>query len=342
MPRKMSFTQFQKSLLGGRIDPVYCFDGEERFFHEEGLRILEKAVFPHGLSAVDRDVTRGGEATFDQILDIASTYPMEGGLRLVIVRDADDLKSDTIGSLKDYLKRPNPKSCLVFSDTGFDRRRSLWRSLQAGATVIECQALGETRTVRWVRERLRERGFGVSDALAEAIAAGSVGQGLGRLDAEIEKLMVSIGEPRPVQPDDLEILSGVPRIGDVWAAARLMLNGERGRAIAAVRDLLRRGEEGIQLLGGLSWYVRMALKTQAAADRHLPPRELTQVYGIDPGRFERFRREIRPIPVDRLSRALTLCLRADRELKGAGARDPANAIERLVHQIGRMAERRAS
>jgi len=40
-----------------------------------------------------------------------------------------------------------------------------------------------------------------------------------------------------------------------------------------------------------------------------------------------------------LKDALAWCLKADRELKGMGAKDPAHALERLVHAVGRRARR---
>ncbi|MFQ5876145.1 MAG: DNA polymerase III subunit delta [Acidobacteriota bacterium] len=341
MPVRMSFPQFQQSLLRGRVEAVYCFDGEEPFLHDEAVRLLERAVLAEGSAAVDRDLVHGDEATLEMVLDIAATYPMGGGRRLVVVRDADAVRLQSADPLERYLDRPNPKTCLMFSDLRFDRRRAMWRALQRGATLVECAPPGEARMPGWVRERLQARGYGVTADLAEAIAAGFQGQGLGRLDSELQKLMSAIGPPRPVRPEDLEILAGVPRVGDVWAAARQMVRGRGGEAVAAVRGLLRQGEDPLPLLGALSWYVRMALKARSAAGRRIPPRELQSTYGIDPGRVERMRAEVGDVPVGRLREALALCLRADRELKGAGSRDPAHALERLIHRVARGATRPA-
>ena len=206
---------------------------------------------------------------------------------------------------------------------------------------VDCARLGDARLVQWIRERLRARGFGISDDLAEGIAVGLSGQGLGQLDAELQKLMSAIGAPRPIDPDDLIILAGVPRLGDAFGIAKLMVRGERAAAIVAVRDLLRAGEVPLLLLGGVSWYVRTALKARSASSRRLPVREMTSLYGIDPGRFERFNREVGGTTPEQLGEALRLCLRADRELKGAGAKDPAHALERLIHRVGRLAGRSA-
>ena len=341
MPRSLGFAQFQQALIRAQVEPVYLLDGEEEFFHEEGIRLLTRTLLPEGASAIDRDSLRGAESSLDQVLDLAATYPMGGGVRLIVVRGADGLRSASPDPLKRYLERPNPKSCLVFSDAAFDRRRVLYRTLLAGATRVDCALLDDARTATWVRERLRERGFGISADLAEAVAAGSAGQGLARLDSELQKLMSAIGAPRPVEPGDLGVLADVPRVADAFRLAARIARGERGEAVLALRALLQSGEEPVRLLGGLSWFFRNALKARVAAARRTPAREMAALYGLHPERLEKLEREVGPADARALRDALAACLRADRELKGGGAKDPAHALERLIHRVGRQARRTA-
>jgi DNA polymerase-3 subunit delta len=339
MPRSLEFQQFRESLKRGSIEPVYLFDGEEDYFHEEGIRLLERAVLPDGAAAVDRESVLGSETGLATVLDLASTYPMGGGRRLVIVRRADGMRLEEAGALSSFLLRPNPRACLVFSDSGFDRRRLLYRTLLAGATRVDCRPLDEARSIAWVRERLRGRGYAIGTDLAEAIATGLAGAALGRLDSELQKLMDAIGEPRPIQPADLAILADVPRVEDAFRLAAQVARGDRAGAIAALRALLEAGEEPVRLLGALAWYFRNALKAEVASRRRLPPREITDLYGINQGRIERFREETGHAGTPGLQSALALCLQADRELKGLGAKDPAHAFERLIHRAGRTFRR---
>ena len=341
MSAPLTFVQFRESLQRGVVAPAYLFEGEEEYFHEAGIRSLEESVLPREALSIDRESLRGAETSLAAILDHAATYPMGGGRRLIVVRQADALRSDSAEHLKAYLRAPNPKSCLVFSDTGFDRRRAVYRTLLEHAARVDCRPLDEAHTAAWVRDRLRGRGFGISADLASAVAEGLAGAGLGRVEAELEKLMTSLGGPRPVEAADLSLLADVPRVEDAFRLAAHAARGETGEALGIARALLDSGEDAIKLLGGLSWYFRNALRAQVAGARRLAPREATQVYGIDRGRIERFAREIGGARIDDLRDALRLCLKMDRELKGQGAKDPANAVERLVHGVGRRAGRRA-
>lgn len=339
MTRTLSFTQFQQGLLRARIEPVYLLDGEETFFQEEAIRLLGQAVLPEGAAAVDREMLRGGETDLQEVIDLASTFPMGGGRRLLVIREADRLRGDGVEPLKSYLERPNLKSCVVFSDPHFDRRRALHKALVAGAARVDCGPLDDARAAVWVRDRLRARGFGLSNDLADAIVAGGAGAGLARLDAELQKLMSALGAPRPIGAADLALLADVPRVDDAFRLAVQILRGDRGAAILAARALLRSGEDPVHLLGGLAWYFRTALKARSAASRRLPPRETTALYGLDPWRVEKFQQEVGGTRAEVLTHALAVCMRADRELKGFGAKDPAHAIERLIHGVAGRAER---
>ncbi|HET6277967.1 MAG TPA: DNA polymerase III subunit delta [Candidatus Polarisedimenticolia bacterium] len=330
-----SLAQLTKSLNSGRIEPVYLFEGEEDFLHEEGIRRIDEAVFGGGDPGFDRDLLRGDEATLAEILDRASTYAMGGGRRLIVVRAAGRLPVDDAAGLKAYLANPNPKTCLVFSDPKLDRRKVLYRTLQTGAARVDCSPYDERRTTQWVREKLQARGFSISSELAETITAGLISDGLGRLNAELDKLIGSFASPREIEPDDLALLVNVPRTGDAFLLAQQILSGDRARAVTSLRALLAAGEEPVMLLGGMSWYFRNALKACVVRERRVNPHAAGERYGIDAWRAERFHREVGRVGSRSLRHAMRLCLVADREIKGGGSRDPAHAFERLIHRLGR-------
>src|SRR5262245_30237072 len=141
MPAALSFARFRESLASGEVAPAYLFEGEEPYFHEEGLRLLEAAAVPPPLLSINRDALRGDEVTLTALIDRAQTYPMGEGRRLVVVRDADGLRIDDPGPLKGYLASPNPRTCLAFSDVKFDRRRALYRVLAETAARVDCAPL---------------------------------------------------------------------------------------------------------------------------------------------------------------------------------------------------------
>src|SRR5262245_55536502 len=170
MPRLLPFVRLREEIRKGAIEPVYLLAGEETWFHDEAIRLLEAAA---GAGPFGVDRLRGRETTLDALVDLAETFPMGRGRRFIVVREAARLEAEGIEALKEYLGRPNPRTLLVFSDAAFDQRRSLWKALEGGALQVRCDPIaGEAAIAGWVRERLKERGYGIPAELAEAIAVG--------------------------------------------------------------------------------------------------------------------------------------------------------------------------
>jgi DNA polymerase-3 subunit delta len=340
MPAPVGVARLREALQRGSVDPVYLFEGPEAFFHEEAFRLLEAAALAPGSAGVNRHILDGDAVDLVELLDLASTYPMGPGRRLILVRRAARLRAESADPLRAYLAGPNPRTCLVFSDLEFDERRAVYKALAALATRIRCEPLrSESEVAAWVRERLRARSYGITEELAEAVGVGLGGAGLARLDAELQKLMSAIGAPRPVEAKDLEVLAGVPKVGSAFEVARAALRGDRGAALRDLRALLEGGEQAPAMLGALAWYVRSALKARAAGDRRLPARDLYPLYGLSPSRADQFRAETGGATAGQLRRALRLCREADREIKGLGSKRPEHALERLVHGLARATRR---
>jgi hypothetical protein len=162
MPAALSFAEFERQVRGGVVAPVYLFEGEEAWFHDEGARRLEAAVLSEGTRATDRDALRGAETTLAAVLDRADTFAMGGGRRLILVRAADGLRVEDPGPLKAYLARPNPRSIGAASCTGpsnapppastaVPRTKARWRGSSASGcatAVTPCRPTWRRRSRR--------------------------------------------------------------------------------------------------------------------------------------------------------------------------------------------------
>ena len=166
------------------------------------------------------------------------------------------------------------------------------------ATVVECGGLeGAGDAARWIRARAAEAG-GRIDAGAVRLLAERSGHDIGRLRADLERVLMFVGGERPVTAADVEEVAGDPSLKDQWAIARAI---EAGSASAALRELallLDGGAAPLQILGQLGWIVRAE-----------PPK----------GRF----------PAEGVAAAVDAIFRTDLALK-TSAGDPRVLLERLI------------
>lgn len=160
----------QKELEAGKVRPVYWIFGPERMKAREILRRIQRAVHqdekPNDFNFEKLD---GSEASIDAILDSAQSFSMMGGAKLIVVRNAEDLK--VLEPLVDYLKQlPDREpvavselsSVLVFVSKGFDGRKKTSKAIQENATTVPCEEVLEQEREPWIDYLSKRRGIVLS------------------------------------------------------------------------------------------------------------------------------------------------------------------------------------
>jgi DNA polymerase III delta subunit len=139
------------------------------------------------------------------------------------------------------------------------------------------------------------------DAGAVRLLAERAAHDIGRLRADLERVLTYVAGERPVTAADVEAVAGDPTVKDDWAMARAIESGSAAQALRELALLLDNGVEPLQILGQLGWVVRVE-----------PPR----------GRF----------PVVRIPAAVDALFRTDLAIK-TSAGDPRVLLERLVVEL---------
>jgi DNA polymerase III subunit delta len=339
----------KKDLAAGRVAPVYLLYGEPGFLKEEAVAALRQAVLGSDSapeSVWNLTLLEGPSTGVAEILDSARTLPMLGSRRLVLVKNAEKLREGDPQPLRDYLQAPSPSSCVIFvAGPGKpDFRRSLFRTLQAGAMAVEFKLPREPAVPRWIRERVRERAAEIEDE-ALALLEAHLGADILRIDQEITKVLDFLAPSRRITPAALAETLGAPGSRSIFELAEKVGAGETGEAIRLLRGLLAGGEEPVRLLSLIARQIRTLILGKALMQGGQRGRELALALGVPPipPVIEKTQRLIGRFPARAGAASLRRILRADRDLKGGAGKGPA-ILEGLVldlsEGIGRLAERR--
>ena len=97
----------------GKFKPVYLFAGDESYLAESALHRLETSL---KIDALNREVFYGAEASAVDIASAAQTMPFISDKRLVIVKDAQKLRSSEAAKLADFLE--NPREMVAVAEAG--------------------------------------------------------------------------------------------------------------------------------------------------------------------------------------------------------------------------------
>ncbi len=207
-----SFESIAKDLKAGKYAPVYFFAGEEPFYAQQLLQLIEKGILDESERSFNQTVLYGKETNMLQILEEAKRFPMMSERIVVVVKEAQHLKAVDWELLAGYLERPQPSTVLAFGHMNkkLDKRSKAGKAIKANSVFLESDPLRDYQVMPWLEKELGAKGFRCSSNVVAAMAE-QVGTDLSRLHKEVEKLDVAMGDQRDLSADDIERHIGISK-----------------------------------------------------------------------------------------------------------------------------------
>ncbi|MGA1495350.1 MAG: DNA polymerase III subunit delta, partial [Rhodothermales bacterium] len=111
MASENPYIELKTAFRSRNFAPLYLLHGEERWFIDRLQEILlETALEPHEKD-FNLDILYGNETDVRSALTACQAYPMMAERRVVIIRDFDRMKDNSL--FKGLAEKPNP-ACVVF------------------------------------------------------------------------------------------------------------------------------------------------------------------------------------------------------------------------------------
>ena len=316
---------------GGEIPPVALLYGEEDFLLEEALDALVAAALEGGDRTLSLDVVSGAETDARDIVARASSFPMTGARRVVVVREADRLGAPDLEILSAYCEAPSPASCLVLVGVKPDMRRNPFAALRKKGQATEYARVYEDRLPAWISAHARSRALTIAPEAAGLLAA-TAGSSLRELAGEIEKIALYIGARKEIGPADVAAVVGVSKEHTPFALQEAVGKRDATRALTILEELLNAGSAVPLIVATLTNYFLTLLKLHDLRRRGAPPAEDASRARIHPMFVGQYREALPHHGAASCERALVLLAEADRDVK-SGVFGPREVLEGLTLRL---------
>lgn len=246
--RRLSLQDLRSAIRRNMISPCYLFAGPELFIADEAITILKDALVPEEQRSFNVDVLYGHDAEPHEITALASSYPMMGERRLVVVKEVDKLrKADTLTS---YIKNPLESTVLVLVSEKPDFRKNPYRVFP-DSTILDCSSLYESQIPEWIVRQVKRIGKTISSDAAELLA-GYTGNSLRQVANEIEKLDIYTAERKEITADDVSGVVGVTRAYNIFELQKAIGQKDVRGALHILERMLERGESPVFIISMLT------------------------------------------------------------------------------------------
>jgi DNA polymerase III delta subunit len=276
-----SVLDVRKQIKSGKTAPLYLLEGDDlQSRHDLALEFA--AVVDEGLHAFNVESLYANEASnaaardslIGAILSTARTLPMMSPRRVIIVHEAETLLSPKRAGKEDeeqgpvdagkkakrgttpaeeleaYIEKPEPMTTLVFVAGGLDANRRLVKLLRKKADCVDCGSLDNPRDAAvWIQKRLDKDELTI-EPKALTLLLDTTGLSLGRIRAEIEKLVLyAAGESAITANHVRDLVMPQNEPGEDFALGKAIWNADAAGALREIAAQIDGGAQPPMILG---------------------------------------------------------------------------------------------
>lgn len=191
--KSLSYKQVLNSLNKKEYFPIYLLHGEESFYIDELTKHIEENVLDETAKAFNQTVLYGKEIDYKTVLDSARRYPVMSEKQVVIIKEAQELK--TIDKLESYFQNPLDSTILVLAHKykKLDKRKKYAKALTGSnkVCVFESTRLYDNQVPNWISNYLKDKNIAIKPA-ATTLLAEYLGTDLSKISNELDKLTINL------------------------------------------------------------------------------------------------------------------------------------------------------
>ncbi|MEO9892548.1 DNA polymerase III subunit delta, partial [Aurantibacter sp.] len=198
-------------IRAGNIKPIYFLFGEEPYYIDKISEFIEQNVLAEVERGFNQMALYGRDASVDDIVSNAKRFPMMAERQVLVVKEAQDL-SRTIENLTSYVNNIQPSTVLVicYKYKKLDKRKKLYKAVQKAGVLFESNKLYEDKIPEWIRKVLLGRGYTITPKAAVLLVE-FLGNDLGRINNELEKLQAILPKQTEITPELVEEHIGISK-----------------------------------------------------------------------------------------------------------------------------------
>ena len=323
---------------GGVFKPVYLLMGDEPYY----VDMVCDAIIEHCLDESERDfnqtVCYGADVDADAVITAARRYPMFADRQLVVVKEAQMMKS--LEELSVYCQKPLESTVLVIAMHGAsaDKRKSLYKTVSKIGVVLESQTLRDYEVPRWIPVLYQTKGLKITPDAA-ALLAEHAGTDLNKIAIETEKMLKNLPEGTvEVTAADIEKNVGISRQFSIFELTKELSNRNAAKALRIAAYIGSSARFAMPMaVSALYTHFYRILKYEALLMQNPRPAndQKAKVLGVNPYFFSEYDTAVRNYPLKKTMAIIALLKEFDYKGKGGdvGEATPAELMVELTVRI---------
>jgi DNA polymerase-3 subunit delta len=306
-------------IKSGKVSPIYFFMGEEAYYIDKLTEYIEKNILSEEEKGFNQMVLYGRDVTIEDIVSNAKRYPMMADKQVIIVKEAQDL-TKTIDKLEAYAEHPQPTTILVFAYKykTLDKRKKVTKLLSKNGVVFESKKMYENQVGAWIQRILSGKGYGI-EPKASAMLVEFLGNDLGKISNELDKLQIILPKSHIITPADIELNIGFSKDYNNFELKKAIGDKDQVRAYKIAHHFAQNPKDNPMVVTVTMLFNFYSQLLQYHGLKNKDPKTASALLGVNPYFLKDYDVAIRNYPMKKVSSIIAALRDIDVKSKGVGA-----------------------
>jgi len=236
----MDHVDLIKEIQAKKYRPLYLLHGEESYYIDKIAAYIEDNVLSPEQRDFNCSIFYGKDSTPQQVADACRRFPMFADYNLIIIREAQMMKTrgSELDKLEMYTENPSPTTILVicYKEGKFDARKKMFKHIKEKGVVFESAALKEKDLPFFIENFLKRKKV-AAEGKAIQLIVDHVGADLSKITNELEKLCINLKEGEKITTELIEKNIGISKDYNVYELQSALLTKDATKAFTIVDHL---------------------------------------------------------------------------------------------------------
>ncbi len=207
----MTVSEIIKEIKKKVYRPVYLLTGQEPYYIDQVSDYLIRNVLSPEEKDFNQTIFYGKDTDVVEVINACRRFPLMASHQLIVVREAQQMNE--IDKLAVYAENPQKSTILVinYKYGTYDKRKKLYKSVQScNGVVLDSVKLYENKIPDWIVSWLKIRKCTIEPAACMLLVE-YLGNDLGKIAGELEKLIIALPENRKITTAAIEQNIGISK-----------------------------------------------------------------------------------------------------------------------------------
>ena len=312
------FRQIMSSFENREYSPFYLLHGDEPYFIDKIESKITDNLIDDSSRSFDYSLFYGKDVDANHVVETAKRFPMLSSRNLIVIREAQNLEK-SMDIIADYLLSPQVKTVLVicYKYKKIDKRTRLYKAAKKIGVIFESNPLYDNKLPPWILGKLKDYGLNIDNPGLQLLSE-ALGNDLNKIEKQIEKLKVSMGEVTTITPKLIEEYVGFSKDFNNFELYKALGNRDFRKCCQIVKYMSENPKNHplILTISGFYTFFRRLLTYHGISDKS----KAAKILGINPFFLRDYQNASLHFNLKQSSKAINLAMEADLKSKGVGVK----------------------